>query len=463
MENLSLHKLSLQQVIGKGYAEFWNSKKRYIVCKGSRASKKSTTAALKIIVMMMKYPLSNCLVIRKTAATLKDSCFAQLLWSINRLGVQNFWKATINPLQLTYLPTGQKILFRGCDDAMKITSITVEKGYLNFAWLEEAFECDEEEFNKIDESLRGQLPNNYYIQWLITLNPWDSSCWIKSRFFDNPDKNTLAMTTTYKTNEWLSDEDRDLYESIKFTDPDRYKVVALGEWGVAAGQFFKEWRESIHVVKPFEIPKEWIKFRSCDFGQAKPYCVLWFAVDYDGNLFCYRELYGYNGKPNVGTGETAKQIGERIATVETKAENVSYGVLDSACFARPGTTGPSIDQEINEVMIKNRLVIFNKSSKGRIEGANQFKQRLIGNKLADGNYKPAIYFFSNCIHCIRTIPQLAHDQHDPEKYDTNGEDHCADTICYACMSRPWTPIKAKPEQRRDAYEDEKPKRSAWTY
>lgn len=165
------NKNSMRKVVGGGYDEFWKSKQRYVVCKGSRASKKSTTAALKIVVRIMQMPLANALVVRQTAATLKDSCYAQLQWAINRLGVEKFWKCTVNPLQMTYIPTGQKIIFRGMDDSMKITSIAVEKGHLCFAWLEECFEVAEEDFNRVDESLRGQLPEGYYIQWLLTFNP----------------------------------------------------------------------------------------------------------------------------------------------------------------------------------------------------------------------------------------------------------------------------------------------------
>ena len=415
--------VDLPSIIGGGYGEFWRSRKRYVVCKGSRASKKSTTAALKIIYNMMKYPLANCLVIRKTAATLKDSCYSQLRWAINQLKVSHLWHATINPLQLTYIPTGQKILFRGTEDSDKIKSITVEHGFINFAWVEEAFEVEFEEFDKIDKSLRAQMPEGYFTQWLITFNPTSSSSWLKSYFFDVPRDNVLAMTTTYHCNEFLSDEYIELLEYTRLTDPEKYKVDGLGEWGIEGGRYFGEWRESLHVVKPFEIPRNWIKFRSMDFGISKPYAVLWFAVDYDNNLYCYRELYGWGGRANVGTGETAKQIGERIAKVETRDENISYGVLDSACANRTGVSGPTIKEEINNILLENRLVSFGDSSKGRLEGANQFKQRLIGNKLADGTYKPAIYFFSNCIHSIRTIPMIGHDKHNAELPDTDAEDH----------------------------------------
>ena len=115
-------------------------------------------------------------------------------------------------------------------------------------------------------------------------------------------------------------------------------------------------------------------------------------------------------------------------------------------------------------LIKHKLAPFTKSSKGRVEGANAFKQRLVGNEMKDGTFKPAIYFFKTCFHCIRTIPTLSHDKHDPEKYNTTGEDHLADCCIYAAMSRPFVPMKM---QKRDKWDDRwKPKekkRSVWTY
>lgn len=454
--------LSIREIVGGSYDGFWTSTKRYVAVKGSRASKKSTTAALKIIARMMQYPLANTLVVRQTAASLKDSCWTQLRWAIDRLGVGEYWKARVSPLELEYLPTGQKILFRGLDDALKVTSITVKTGVLCWGWLEEAYEVDEDDFNRVDESLRGQLPEWYYIQWLITFNPWDSGSWLKARFFDVPHDNVLAMTTNYKCNEFLSENDIAMFEDMKQTDPERYKVAGLGEWGIAEGQFFDQWRADKHVVKPFKIPQNWLRFRSMDWGSARPYAVHWWAVDYDGNLWCYRELYGWGGKPNVGTGETAKQVGAKIAALESREENVSYGVLDNACWAATGVTGPSIAEELNAEINKKHLVTFGKSSKGRIEGANALKSRLAGNKMTDGSYKPAIYVFSNCIHLIRTLPMLAHDKSKPETYDTKGEDHAVDSAVYACLSRPWTPLKPKPAGEVDHWIEKKHK-SAWTY
>ena len=122
--------VSLPEAIGKGYGKFWRFKGRYRVVKGSRASKKSKTTALWFIFNMMKYEKANLLVIRKTYRSLKHSCFEELKWAIERLGVNNLWLVKENPMEIVYLPTGQKIYFRGLDDPMKVTSITVSSGVL---------------------------------------------------------------------------------------------------------------------------------------------------------------------------------------------------------------------------------------------------------------------------------------------------------------------------------------------
>lgn len=166
-------KINLPSKIGRGYKEFWNCKKRYRAVKGSRGSKKSTTTAQWIIYNMMKYPLANTLVVRRVFNTHKDSTWTQLKWAANNLGVSHLWHFSKSPLEATYKPTGQKILFRGLDDPMSITSITVEKGYLCWCWFEEAFQVmNEDDFNKIDMSIRGELPPGYFKQITLTFNPW---------------------------------------------------------------------------------------------------------------------------------------------------------------------------------------------------------------------------------------------------------------------------------------------------
>lgn len=237
-------KVHLPDIVGKGYATFWHFKGRYRVCKGSRASKKSKTTALWFIYNLMKYPGSNLLVIRKTYRTLKDSCYTDLQWACERLKVTRFWDFKLSPLEATYKPTGQKILFRGLDDPLKIASITVVTGALCWAWLEEAYEVTSEDaFNTLDESIRGELPEGLWKQWTITLNPWNEHHWIKKRFFDDPDENTLAMTTNYLCNEWLDKADLKLFEEMKKRNPRRYEVAGLGNWGIVDGLVYENWEE----------------------------------------------------------------------------------------------------------------------------------------------------------------------------------------------------------------------------
>ncbi|XZM62579.1 PBSX family phage terminase large subunit [Clostridium perfringens] len=230
-------RINISKKIGKGYKTFWNFKGRYRVIKGGRGSKKSTTTAQWIIYNMMKYPKANTLVIRRVFNTHKDSTYTQLKWAANNLGVSHLWHFSKSPLEATYIPTGQKILFRGLDDPMSITSITVEYGYLCWAWFEEAFQVmNEDDFNKVDMSIRGELPPGYFKQITLSFNPWSEKHWLKKRFFDvENDSNILAITTNYKCNEWLGPDDRALFEQMKKNNPRRYKIEGLGEWGIAEG------------------------------------------------------------------------------------------------------------------------------------------------------------------------------------------------------------------------------------
>ena len=296
-EKFITKEVSLKDIVGKGYKEFWNTKKRYVVCKGSRASKKSKTAALWHIVHIMQHPGANALVIRKTERTLRDSCYADLKWAINRLGVDSYWKATLSPLELVYLPTKQRIIFRGLDDPLKLTSISTECGSICFVLIEEAYEITkEEDFDFIDESIRGELQDGLWKRITIILNPWSESHWIKKRFFDNPDDDVLAMTTTYKINEFLDEADIKLFEKMKINNPRRYKTAALGEWGISEGLIYENF-----IEKWFDINeiKNMTNSKVCfglDFGYVNDATALFCGIIFEQEklLYVFDELYEKN-------------------------------------------------------------------------------------------------------------------------------------------------------------------------
>ena len=244
-------RIYLPDIVGSGYKDFWNFKGRYRVVKGSRASKKSATTALWYIYNIMKYKDANLLVIRKTFRTLKDSCYTQLKWAIHRLGVDAYFNCKESPLEITYKPTGQKIYFRGLDDPLKVTSITVDKGVLCWVWIEESYELtSESSFDTLDESIRGEVPEGLFKQCTLTFNPWNEKHWLKKKFFDVKDNDVLAKTTNYMCNEFLDESDRKMFERMKITNPRRYRVAGLGEWGIVDGLVYENFEE-----KAFDIRK----------------------------------------------------------------------------------------------------------------------------------------------------------------------------------------------------------------
>lgn len=311
--------LPLSTVVGGGYNKFWHFKGRYRVCKGSRASKKSTTTALNIIKRMMEYPNANTLVVRKVFRTLKDSCFTQLKWAIHRLEADAFWEIKESPLEMTYRPTGQKIYFRGLDDPLKVTSITVEHGYLCWCWIEEAYEIsNEKDFDMLDESIRGAIPpeTGLFKQITLTFNPWNEHHWLKARFFDRPDPQILALTTNYLCNEWLDAADLLVFETMKKNNPRRYRVAGLGDWGIVDGLIFENWEERAFSVEEIrKVPGIKSAF-GLDFGYTNdPAALFCGLVDKaTKTIWVFDEIYK-TGMSNENIADAVKRAGyakERI-------------------------------------------------------------------------------------------------------------------------------------------------------
>lgn len=311
--------VSLPKIVGKGYKSYWNFKGRYRIVKGSRASKKSKTTALWYITNLMKYPEANLLVVRKTYRTLKDSCFKELKWAIHRLQVDAWWEFREVPLEMTYKPTGQKIYFRGLDDPLKVTSITVDVGYLCWAWFEEAYEINkEEDFDVIDESIRGLIPEGLFKQITVTFNPWNEHHWLKKRFFDKPDEDTLALTTNYMCNEWLDNADKKLFETMKKNNPRRYQVAGLGNWGIVDGLVYENWKEQEFTLDQIKHCKTAF---GLDFGysvDATAFVVAFIDVE-NNKIYVYDELYE--------TKLSNKMIFDRIKEMGYSKEKI---VADSA-------------------------------------------------------------------------------------------------------------------------------------
>lgn len=299
-------RISLQETVGKNYADFWNTKKRYRVCKGSRGSKKSKTTALNMIHRLIEYPESNGLCVRRYQNTLRDSVYSDLKWAIHKLGLDRQFECTVSPMQITRISTGQKILFRGLDDGLKITSISVDKGYLCWVWIEEAYEIsNEDDFNKLDMSIRGEVPDGYFKQITMTFNPWSATSWLKPRFFDVEDDDVFTKTTTWKCNEWLDEADRNIFLKMQVNNPRRYRIEGDGEWGIAEGLIYEKVRfEDFDIDAIRAIPGIKSAF-GLDFGFTDPNAFTCFLIDNAAmKIYVFDEWYR--------TGVTNKVIAQAI-------------------------------------------------------------------------------------------------------------------------------------------------------
>ena len=225
------------------------------------------------------------------------------------------------------------------------------------------------------------------------------------------------------------------------------KALLYGDWDSFSGQVFAEWRDDpagyesgirTHVIAPFTIPKHWRRYRAYDFGYAKPYAVLWFAVDEDGRAYLYRELYGSKGA-NTGVREEPRVQAERVREIEDELErgNAIYGVADPAIWDESRGKSNRIIS-----LFENRGVYFEKGDNRRLSGKMQIHRRLS----FDDEGKPSLYVFSNCKNTVRTLPALVYDKKNVEDVDTECEDHIYDALRYFLMC---VPVAAKPPQAAD--------------
>ena len=243
------------------------------------------------------------------------------------------------------------------------------------------------------------------------------------------------------------------------------KAWLEGDWNIVAGAFFDCWRQTKHVIRPFAIPEHWMRFRSGDWGSAKPFSIGWWAIVSDehkteegvilprGCMVRYREWYGVKKNDagqtqyNVGLKLTAESVAEGIAQRE-KGEVIQYGTLDPAAFSEDG--GPSIAER----MLMSHRIIWQRADNARVArrgalgGWDQMRSRMIG----EDEDRPMVVTFSTCVDSIRTIPVQQHDADNLEDIDTDGEDHAADEWRYACMSRPY--VKDAPNTPKPRFEHE---------
>lgn len=334
--------------------------------------------------------------------------------------------------------------------------------------------CIEEAGNYPDPSpimrLHGVLRSASGVptQMHLTGNPGGpGQLWIKGRYIDpcpagmRPIRETIRIKGFEITrsrvfipakvwdNKLLLANDPGYIAGLHFVGSDALVKAWLdGDWSAIEGAFFDCWSHERHIVRPFEVPADWLRFRALDWGSARPFSAGWWAVVGEkvetpcgkilprGAMVRYREWYGSNGKPNVGLKMTVEQVAAGIKERE-KGEDIAYGVADPSIFAHDG--GPSHAERFYEAGVSWRPADNARvPGNGAMGGWDTLRARLIGQ-----GGRPMLYVFSTCADFIRTVPMLQHDPDRPEDVDTRAEDHVGDEARYACMSRPWVPPRPK--------------------
>lgn len=308
----------------------------------------------------------------------------------------------------------------------------------------------------LPQEMEGRFP-----RILASSNPGNiGHAWVKAAFIDARPPLEIERTTASEggmLRQYIPAKlsDNPSIEPEEYTNrleglgnPALVKAMRDGDWNVVAGAFFPEFSTDIHVVRPMSLPRYWHRFRSFDWGSARPFAVHWWAVS-DGELpefprgalICYREWYGAAKDeagvtvPNKGLRMTADEVANGIVLREAgdaASGKQMSGVADPSIFAQDG--GPSIADRMSQRGVFWRPADNTRVARhGAIGGWDQVRSRLKG----DGE-TPAIFFFDTCLDTIRTLPAAQADADRPEDLDTEGEDHALDSVRYACLSRPYT-------------------------
>ena len=296
-------------------------------------------------------------------------------------------------------------------------------------------------YNFLRSSLRSVDPE-IPVYMRATGNPGNiGSLWVKDMFVDpaEPGKrfdviiDTIAgqkkitrrfIPAKLQDNPYLMQTDDYLVMLSSLPEVQR-KQFLEGDWSAFEDCAFPEFDVVKHISEPFEIPRNWHRFRTCDWGYSSAACCLWIAIDFDNNLWVYRELYTKR--------VTADVFARKVLDAE-QGEYIRYGMLDSSTWARRGDVGPSIAETMIREGCKWRP--SDRSPKSRVNGKLELHKRL---SIDEKSGEPKLKIFNNCRNLLRTLPLLPTDKHNPEDVDTHAEDHAYDALRYGVMSRPLHP------------------------
>lgn len=370
-------------------------------------------------------------------------------------GSEHYWK----------FPSGAKIYFGSMPNATSYLSYQgLSYSYIAF---DELTHFTQEEYEYMISRNRADGPGlRVYIR--ATANPGGiGHGWVKERFITASEPNVpyfvkseitdksgkritvmrsrIFIPSSVFDNEALLANDPGYLANLALLPESKKKALLYGDWNSYEGQVFTEFTDNpngyvsklgTHVIEPFPVPRSWRRYRAFDFGYSRPFAVQWWAVDYDGRAYLYRQLYGCAETPNRGLKWEPRAIAKKIREIEDELEsgmNIT-GIADPAIWDESrGKDGTIIS------MFEEEGVFFEKGKHDRLSGKMQCHYRFA----FDDEDRPMAYIFNTCRQFLRTVPNLIYDSVNAEDVDTSCEDHDYDAMRYFFMSNPIKPKERK--------------------
>lgn len=378
-------------------------------------------------------------------------------------GSEHYWR----------FPSGAKIYFGSMPNQLSYLNYQgLSYSYIAFDELTH-FTLEEYEYmisrNRADgEGLRvyiratanpGGIGHGWVKERFITAAPPNVPYTVKSEVTDKSGKKItlerkrIFIPSSIFDNRALLDNDPGYLANLAMLPDSQKKALLYGDWNSYEGQVFTEFKNNpdgyvtkidTHVIDPFPIPRNWKRYRAFDFGYSRPFAVQWWAIDYDGRAYLYRQFYGCTQTPNQGLKWEPRKIAKKIREIEDELEstNTIYGIADPAIWDESrGKDGTIIR------MFEEEGVFFEKGKNDRLSGKMQCHYRFA----FDDDGRPMAYIFNTCRAFLRTIPTLIYDTVNVEDVNTAQEDHDYDAMRYFFMANPIPSTKPTPQSAKIAY------------
>ena len=424
--------------------EFCKAKNKYICYGGARGGGKSHISRIKMCLLALNYPGIQILILRRTLKELRENHVMQLQKLLK--GIATYKEST----KEFVFPSGSRIVLGYCDAEKDV--LQYQGQAYEVITMEEATMFTEFQFQALTESNRmsGNMKQDFTPRMYFTCNPGGvGHQWVKRLFIDkdyrgseNPEDYMFIPSNVYE-NKYLMEHDPNYVRVLENLPEDRKQAMLYGNWDVFDGQFFPEFNRNLHVIEPFEIPEHWNRYIALDYG-LDMFAVLFVAIDTKGKAYVYNEIH----KSNLIVSE-ARQVLKSY--MRDKRYKDIYAPPD--LWNRNRDTGKSTAELFSEGGI-----IFSKAGNDRESGWLTVKEWIKPRKIRHEQTGELIegsdlYIFSNCTNLIRCLPQLQHDEKNPNDVATEPHEitHITDALRYFCVSRT-SPSKELVDKQKTFYD-----------